>query len=38
MVGLKAGPAVERAGMLTQGLRALLPAALPDWPPGGAAV
>ena len=29
---------LERAGTLTQGLRALLPAALPDWPPGGAAV
>ena len=29
---------LERAGTLTQGLRALLPAALPDWPPGGASV
>lgn len=29
---------LERAGTLTQGLRRLLPAALPDWPPGGAAV
>ena len=29
---------LERAGTFTQGLRALLPAALPDWPPGGAAV
>ena len=29
---------LERAGTLTQGLRGLLPTALPDWPPGGAAV
>ncbi|WP_415258316.1 hypothetical protein [Thauera phenylacetica] len=29
---------LERAGTLTHGLRGLLPAALPDWPPGGAAV
>ena len=29
---------LERAGTLTQGLRALLPAALPDGPPGGASV
>ncbi len=26
---------LERAGTLTHGLRALLPAALPGWPPGG---
>ena len=29
---------LERAGTLTRGLRGLLPAALPDWPPGDAAV
>ncbi|MFU2487347.1 hypothetical protein [Thauera sp. WH-1] len=29
---------LERAGTLTHGLHALLPAALPDWPPGGVAV
>lgn len=29
---------LERAGTLTHGLRGLLPAPLPDWPPGGAAV
>lgn len=29
---------LERAGKLTRDLRALLPTALPDWPPGGAAV
>ena len=29
---------LEQAGTLTHGLRGLLPAALPDWPPGGAAV
>lgn len=28
---------LERAGTLTRGLRGLLPAALPDWPPGGSA-
>ncbi|HRO35203.1 hypothetical protein [Thauera sp.] len=28
---------LERAGTLTRGLRGLLPAALPDWPPGSAA-
>ena len=29
---------LERAGKLTRDLRALLPTALPDWPPGGAAL